>query len=62
MLCLAATRRVAKLRRRNLGLVEPRVLRWLAQYGIRLGQLAGGNERDHVLTENLTLTLGLLQC
>ena len=58
--------RVAGLRGRNLGLVEHRVLRRLAQSGIRLGSnargrapsAAGGSGQE--LTEDLALTLGLL--
>ena len=57
---LTAAMRVAGLRGRNLGLVEHRVLRRLAQSGIRLGQNPGGKERGHAVTENLALTLGLL--
>lgn len=57
---LTAAMRVAGLRGRNLSLVEHRVLRRLAQSGIRLGQNPGGKERGHALTENLALTLGLL--
>ena len=52
--------RVAGLRGPNLGLVEHRVLRRLAQSGTRLGQNPAGKERGHALTENLALTLGLL--
>ena len=57
---LTAATRVAGLRGANLSLVEHRVLRRLAQSGIRLGQQAGGKERGHALTEDLALTLGLL--
>lgn len=52
--------RVAGLRGRNLSLVEHRVLRRLAQSGIKLGQKTRNKERGHALTENLALTLGLL--
>lgn len=52
--------RVAGLRGRNLSLVEHRVLRRLAQSGIKLGQKPRNKERGHALTENLALTLGLL--
>ena len=63
---IAAPTRVAGLRGRNLGLVEHRVLRRLAQSGIRLGSNArgrapsarGGSGQE--LTEDLALTLGLL--
>lgn len=57
---LTAATRIAGLRGANLSLVEHRVLRRLAQSGIRLGQQAGGKERGHALTEDLALTLGLL--
>ena len=57
---LQADTRVAGLRGRNLSLVEHRVLRRLAQSGVRLGQNPGSKERGHALTENLALTLGLL--
>ena len=57
---LQADTRIAGLRGRNLSLVEHRVLRRLAQSGVRLGQSPGSKERDHALTENLALTLGLL--
>ena len=59
--------RVAGLRGRNLGLVEHRVLRRLAQSGIRLGSNARGRAgagkrggRGQDLSEDLALTLGLL--
>ena len=57
--------RVAGLRGRNLGLVEHRVLRRLAQSGIRLGagaraRAAGEGGDGHALSEDLALTLGLL--
>ena len=59
--------RVAGLRGRNLGLVEHRVLRRLAQSGIRLGSNArtrtAGNKNEasgQALSEDLALTLGLL--
>ena len=59
--------RVAGLRGRNLSLVEHRVLRRLAQSGIRLGSSgrarARGGKGDgngHALSEDLALTLGLL--
>ena len=57
---LQADTRVAGLRGRNLSLVEHRVLRRLAQSGVRLGKSPGRKERGHALTENLALTLGLL--
>ena len=57
--------RVAGLRGRNLSLVEHRVLRRLAQSGIRLGssgraRAVGGKSGGHALSEDLALTLGLL--
>ena len=59
--------RVAGLRGRNLELVEHRVLRRLAQSGIRLGSntrpRGAGSERQtngQALSEDLALTLGLL--
>ena len=59
--------RVAGLRGRNLGLVEHRVLRTLAQSGIRLGSSARrrtargkSGASGHALSEDLALTLGLL--
>lgn len=59
--------RVAGLRGRNLALVEHRVLRRLAQSGIRLGAsararpaTAGSVPSGHALSEDLALTLGLL--
>ena len=64
---VTAAVRVAGLRGRNLELVEHRVLRRLAQSGIRLGSAvraragrgkSGGNA--HALSEDLALTLGLL--
>ena len=52
--------RVAGLRGRNLELVEHRVLRRLAQAGVRLGRRAGPQPRGYPLAEDLALTLGLL--
>ena len=64
---ITAPVRVAGLRGRNLGLVEHRVLRRLAQSGIRLGASVRiraaegkGGAAGHALSENLALTLGLL--
>ena len=57
---LQADTRVAGLRGRNLSLVEHRVLRRMAQSGVRLGKSPGRKERGQALTENLALTLGLL--
>ena len=52
--------RVAGLRGRNLELVEHRVLRRLAQAGVRPGRRAGPQPRGYPLAEDLALTLGLL--
>ena len=59
--------RVAGLRGRNLELVEHRLLRRLAQSGIRLGSSARprpagskGRPSGYALSEDLALTLGLL--
>ena len=61
---VAAPTRVAGLRGRNLELVEHRVLRKLAQSGVRLGSGNGGRGKGAVvgraLSEDLALTLGLL--
>ena len=65
---VTAPARVAGLHGRNLSLVEHRVLRTLAQSGVRLGsggQAGRGRKRRakvnaHALTEDLALTLGLL--
>ena len=57
---LQADTRIAGLRGSNLSLVEHRVLRRLAQSGVRLGKSPSRKERGHALTENLALTLGLL--
>ncbi len=64
---VTAPMRVAGLRRRNLSLVEHRVLRRLAKSNIRLGSSlrprAGGGKSGgsaHALSEDLALTLGLL--
>ena len=61
---VTAPTRVAGLRGRNLELVEHRVLRKLAQSGIRLGSGNGGRAKGAVvgraLSEDLALTLGLL--
>ena len=64
---VAAPVRMAGLRGRNLELVEHRVLRRLAQSGIRLGSSARGRAagnksgaNGHALSEDLALTLGLL--
>lgn len=57
--------RVAGLRGRNLELVQHRVLRRLAQGGVKLGpqraqELALGEPSAYVITEHLALMLGLL--
>ena len=52
--------RVAGLRGRNLELVEHRLLKRLAQSGVRLGLDADARKRGYVLDEDLALTLGLL--
>jgi hypothetical protein len=58
---LTAAVRVAGLRGRNLELVEHRVLKRLAQAGVRLGTLRAGNEsQGYAITEDLALMLGLL--
>lgn len=52
--------RVAGLWGRNLELIEHRVLRRLAEAGIRFGELLPGEEQRHPLPEHLALTVGLL--
>ena len=52
--------RIAGLRGRNLELVEHRVLRRLAQAGVRPGRGACRRPQGRALTEDLALTLGLL--
>ena len=52
--------RVAGLRHRNLQLVEHRVLKRLAQAGVKLGPRAAARKRGYALTEDLALALGLL--
>ena len=52
--------RVAGLRGRNLELVEHRVLKRLAQSGIKLGRSADTGSPGYPLSEDLALTLGLL--
>ena len=52
--------RVAGLRGRNLELVEHRLLKRLAQSGVRLGLDADARKRGYALAEDLALTLGLL--
>ena len=61
---VTAPTRVAGFCGRNLELVEHRVLRKLAQSGIRLGDGKGGRGKSatsgRALSEDLALTLGLL--
>ena len=62
---ITAPTRVAGLRGRNLELVEHRLLRKLAQSGIRVGSGSGGRGKKgaaihRALSEDLALTLGLL--
>lgn len=57
---LTAAVRLAGLRGRNLDLVEARVLKRLAQAGIRLGARQLGPTRGYAITEDLALMLGLL--
>ena len=52
--------RVAGLRGRNLELVEHRVLKRLAQAGVKLGRSADPGRPGYPLSEDLALTLGLL--
>ena len=52
--------RIAGLRGRNLDMVEHRVLRRLAQAGIKLGVGPDNRKRGYTLTEDLALMLGLL--
>ena len=52
--------RLAGLRGRNLDLVEHRVLKRLAQAGVKLGRSADARKRGYALDEDLALTLGLL--
>ena len=52
--------RIAGLRGRNLALIEHRVLRRLANSGIRLSHAVDDAKRRYVVTEDLALTLGLI--
>ena len=52
--------RLAGLRGRNLDMVEHRVLRRLAQAGVKLGVRTDTRKRGYTLTEDLALMLGLL--
>ncbi len=67
---VTAPTRIAGLRGRNLDVVEHRVLRTLARFGLRLGSSTRGQKdqrgrtnakkNELALTEDLALTLGLL--
>ena len=52
--------RVAGLRGRNLDLIEHRVLKRLAQAGVRPSRRVDLSTRGYALTEDLALTLGLV--
>ena len=52
--------RIARLRGANLDLIEHRVLRRLAQSGVRLGPRAGAADDGYALAEDAALLLGLL--
>lgn len=52
--------RIARLRGANLDLIEHRVLRRLAQAGVRIGPRAGGPAGGYALAEEAALLLGLL--
>ena len=57
---LTVARRVARLRGANLDLIEHRVLRLLAQSGVRLGPDAGQENSGYHVPEEVALVLGLL--
>jgi hypothetical protein len=57
---IAAPRRIAGLRGRNLALVEHRVLRRLAQAGAKPADALPGLKKDQRIGEDLALYLGLL--
>ena len=57
---LASARRVARLRGPNLDLIEHRVLRLLAQSGVRLGPDSGDGTGGYSVPEDAALVLGLL--
>lgn len=57
---IAAATRVAGLRGRNLDLIEHRVLRHLARFGIRPTPSADRKKHGYAVTEDTALTLGLL--
>lgn len=54
------SRRVARLRGPNLDLIEHRVLRLLAQSGVRLGPDAGQENSGYRVPEEVALVIGLL--
>lgn len=56
---VTSAQRIARLRGPNLDLIEHRVLRRLAQSGVRLGPSAG-DDSGYTLTEEVALMLGLL--
>ncbi len=55
-----SAQRVAGLRGRNLDMVERRVLKRLAQGGVKPGMKAGCGESGYALGEDMALVLGLL--
>ena len=57
---LPRPRRVARLRGPNLDLIEHRVLRRLAQSGVRLGPIAEDRRAGYAVPEDVALVLGLL--
>lgn len=57
---LTSARRVARLRGPNLDLIEHRVLRLLAQSGVRLGPDSGDGKGGYSVPEDVALVLGLL--
>lgn len=57
---LTSARRIARLRGPNLDLIEHRVLRLLAQSGVRLGPNAGDRNGGYGVPEDVALVLGLL--
>ena len=57
---VAASARIAGLRGRNLELVEHRVLKRLAQAGVKPQSGLNGRKCGYVVTEDVALSLGLL--
>ena len=57
---VAASARIAGLRGRNLELVEHRVLKRLAQAGVKPQSGLNGRKCGYAVTEDVALTLGLL--